>query len=169
MPGRDRVDWETAFDRAYRAAYGVLRNAALAEDVAQEACIKALARLDSFRGHGSFAAWVWKIAHNLALDALRARWPADADADPDASPAGDDVEAVVLSREASRALHRCLAALTDHQRHIFLAKHLDGMKGAEVALEANVREGTVWATLHQAAASLRRCLAQHGIERGVLQ
>ena len=166
MPDHPGIDWETAFDRAYRDAYGVLRDAALAEEVAQEACVKALVRLDSFRGTGSFAGWVRKIAHNLALDVRRGQRPIGPD--PDALEGDDDPEAGAFSWEAGAALHRCLGELTEQQRLIFLSKHLDGMKGAEVAIEANVREGTVWATLHQAAASLRRCLAQHGIEREAL-
>lgn len=169
MPGPHGIDWETAFDRAYRAAYGVLRDRALAEEVAQEACIKALARLDSFRGRGSFAGWVRKIAHNLAIDALRRRRPIDPGLDPDAFPGDDDPEAAAFRREAGDALHLCLAELTDHQREIVLAKYHDGMKGREVALEANVEEGTVWATLSQSARNLIECLAQRGIDRGVLQ
>jgi RNA polymerase sigma-70 factor (ECF subfamily) len=169
VPGPDGIDWETAFDRAYQGAYGVLRNAALAEDVAQDACIKALARLDSFRGRGSFAGWVRKIAHNLALDALRARRPIDPDPDPDDFPGGDDPEAGAFSREACDALHRCLGELTDHQREIFLGKYLDGMKGSEVAAEVDVQIGTVWATLHQSTANLRSCLSRFGIDRGALQ
>jgi RNA polymerase sigma-70 factor, ECF subfamily len=166
VPDHHGIDWNTAFDRAYRGAYGVLRDAALAEEVAQEACVKALVRLGSFRGTGSFASWVGKIAHNLALDVMRGSRPIGPD--PDTLEGDDDPEAGAFSREACEALHRCLGELTDQQRLIFLSKHLDGMKGAEVAIEANVREGTVWATLHQAAASLRRCLAQHGIEREAL-
>jgi RNA polymerase sigma-70 factor (ECF subfamily) len=163
VPGPHGIDWDTAFDSAYGAAYGVLRDPALAEDVAQEACIKALVRLDSFQGHGSFQAWVWKIAHNLALDALRSRRPIDPDADPDAFAGGDDPAAGVFSRKTCDALHRCLGELTDHQRLIFLGKYLDGMKGTEVALEANVETGTVWATLSQTAEKLRKCLGSQGI------
>jgi RNA polymerase sigma-70 factor (ECF subfamily) len=167
VPEHHGIDWETAFSRAYRAAYGILRDAARAEEVAQEACVKALVRLDSFAGRGSFAGWVRKIAHNLALDVKRGLAPPGPD--PDALEGGDDPEAGAFSREACDALHRCLGELTEHQRLIFLGKHLDGMKGAEVALEANVREGTVWATLSQTAANLRKCLGRQGIDRGALQ
>jgi DNA-directed RNA polymerase specialized sigma24 family protein len=43
------------------------------------------------------------------------------------------------------------------------------MKGSEVAAEVDVQPGTVWATLHQSAANLRRCLGRLGIDRGALQ
>jgi RNA polymerase sigma-70 factor (ECF subfamily) len=166
VPDHHGIDWETAFLRAYRAAYGVLRDAALAEEVAQEACVKALVKLDSFLGCGSFPGWVRKIAHNLALDVKRSQRPIGPD--PDALEGGDDPEAGAFSREACDALHRCLDELTEQQRLIFLAKYLDGMKGAEVAIEANVREGTVSATLSQTAANLRKCLGRQGIDREAL-
>jgi RNA polymerase sigma-70 factor (ECF subfamily) len=166
VPDPDGIDWEAAFDRAYRAAHGVLRNGALAEDVAQEACVKALVRLDSFKGTGSFPSWVRKIAHNLALDVKRGLGPPGPD--PDALEGDDDPEAGAFSREVCDALHRCLGELTEHQRLIFLGKYLDGMKGAEVALEASVQTGTVWATLSQTAANLRKCLARQGIDREAL-
>ena len=166
MPDHPALDWETAFDRAYRAAYGVLRDAALAEEIAQEASVKALVRLDSFRGSGSFASWVRTIAHNLALDAKRGSRPTGPD--PDDLAGDDDPEDAAFSREACDALHRCLGEVTDHQRQIFLGKYLDGMKGAEVAAEVNVREGTVWATLDQTRNNLRRCLEQYGIGREAL-
>lgn len=167
MPDPHALDWETAFDRAYGAAYAVLRDAAHAEEVAQEACVKALVKLDSFKGIGSFPGWVRRIAYRLALDARRGLRPAGPD--PDALEGDDDPEAGAFSREVCDALHRCLGELTDHQQLIFLGKYLDGMKGREVALEANVSEGTVWPTLNQSAEKLRKCLDRRGIDRGVLR
>ena len=166
MPDHGGYDWEMALERAYYAAFAVLRNAALAEEVAQQACFKALVRLDTFQGLCSFPSWVRSIAYHLALDAKKALTPAGVD--PDDLEASGDPERAAHSRQTASALHRCLAELTERQRLIFLAKHVDGMKGAEIAAEMNTKEGTVWATLNQAAANLRGCLDRHGIDRGVL-
>ena len=163
MPDPHGLDWETAFDRAYGAAFAVLREPAHAEEVAQEACVKALVKLETFEGRSSFPSWVRAIAYHLALDVKRGRSPADLD--PDTVAGDDDPEAGAFSREASDALQRCLGELTERQRVIFLGKHLDYRKGAELASEMKTREGTIWATLSQAAANLRRCLARHGFER----
>lgn len=159
-------DWETALARAYRAAFAVLRDASLAEEVAQQACVKAFVRLDTFEGRCAFPSWVRSIAFHLALDAKRHL--SASTIDPDALPGGGNPERSAAEGETSSALHRCLSELTERQREIFLAKHLDGMKGAEIANEMNAREGTVWATLHQAASNLRRCLDRHGIGPGAL-
>ena len=169
MRASSSIDWDAAYERAYRDAYGVLRNRALAEDVAQEACIKAWVHLDTFAGRGSFAGWVRRIAHNLSLDALRGRRPIPSGLDPDELEGDDDPERTAFARQERNALHGCIAELPPQQRGIVLARFLDGMKGAEIALEANIREGTVWATLVHAYRNLRRCLEQHGIERGALQ
>lgn len=161
----DELDWDTALERAYRVAYGVLRDAERARDVAQEACLKALARIDSFRGDGSFPGWVRRIALNLAIDELRrlAAWD-----DPDALPGADDPHHAAALGEAARKLVECLARLTPRQQDMFLSKYLDQSKTREVAAEMHTAEGTVSATLHAAATNLRNCLTRGGIDRGWL-
>jgi RNA polymerase sigma factor (sigma-70 family) len=165
VPDRSH-DWETALARAYRAAFAVLRDAPLAEEVAQHACYKALVKLDSFQGRCSFPRWVQSIAFRLALDVKKS--PSWLELDPDAHPGSQDPERRAALGEATDAFLRCLAELTDRQQQIFLAKHLDGMKGAEIAAELSTREGTVWATLSQVAENLRRCLNRYGIDGEML-
>jgi RNA polymerase sigma-70 factor, ECF subfamily len=162
----DGFDWETALERAYHVAFAVLRNAALAEEVAQQACFKALVKLDTFEGRCAFPSWVRSIAFHLALDAKAALAPESVD--PEELAGSGDPERAAHSHRAASTLHRCLEELTERQRMMFLAKHVDRMKGAEIAAEMNTKEGTVWATLNQAAANLRGCLDRHGIDRGVL-
>jgi RNA polymerase sigma-70 factor (ECF subfamily) len=163
VPEWDDLDWDQALARAYRVAYAVLRDADRARDVAQKACVKALVHLSSLQERRSFPGWVRRIAYHLALDAWQAP-PLTGD-DPDALAGTKDPERDASARQAARALHRCLAKLTEHQREIFLAKHLDQMKGADIAAELGAKEGTVWATLHQTATKLRRCLEEQGVER----
>jgi RNA polymerase sigma-70 factor, ECF subfamily len=159
-------DWNTAFHRANRVAYGVLRNPELARDVAQEACLKAFVKLESFQGNSSFPAWVRQIAFHLALDRRRSLLPLGPD--PDEIPAPNNPEKEASRQEFSRALVDCIEKLTERQQVIFLAKHLDGAKALEIAIELGVKEGTVWATLSQSSDHLRNCLQQHGIGREVL-
>src|SRR3954447_4608168 len=59
--------------RLYRAARGVLRDDAEAEDVVQEAYVRAFQSLGSFRGEASLATWLTRIAYNEALGRLRRR------------------------------------------------------------------------------------------------
>jgi RNA polymerase sigma factor (sigma-70 family) len=166
VPDPRSYDWETALARAYRAAFAVLRDASLAKEVAQQACFKALVKLDSFQGRSSFPRWVQIIAFHLALDAKKR--PGTLGPDPDDLSGSEDPERHAVIRQAGDAFFRCLAELTDRQQQIFLAKHLDGMKGAEIAAEMKTREGTVWATLNQVAENLRRCLSRYGIDGEIL-
>ena len=167
MPDHGGFDWETARERAYHVAFAVLRNAALAEEVAQQACFKALVKLDSFQGRCGFPGWVRGIAFHLALDAKAALTPESVDPD-ELADGGGDPERAAHGHQTASALQRCLAELTERQMLIFLARNLDGMKGAEIAAEMNIKEGTVWATLNQATANLRGCLDRHGIDHRVL-
>jgi RNA polymerase sigma-70 factor, ECF subfamily len=166
VPDHGGYDWEMALERAYHVAYAVLRNPSLAEEVAQQACVRALVKLDTFEGRCGFPSWVRAIALRIALDVKAALAPASID--PDELAASDNPEDAAHEHRAWSTLHRCLEELTERQRLMFLAKHLDGMKGAEIAAEMNTKEGTVWATINQAAANLRGCLDRHGIDRGVL-
>jgi RNA polymerase sigma-70 factor, ECF subfamily len=166
VPDHGSYDWEMALERAYRVAFAILRDAALAEEVAQQACFKALVKLDTFEGRCSFPSWVRSIAFPLSLDAKAALTPSSVD--PEELEGSGDPEREAHGHQTASALHRCLDELTERQRLMFLAKHLDGMKGAEIAAEMNTKEGTVWATLNQAAANLRGCLDRHGVDRGVL-
>ena len=56
----------------FRVAVAVVRDSALAEDIVQEATIKAWLKLDSYRGDGSFRGWLLRIVHNTAVSAVRA-------------------------------------------------------------------------------------------------
>src|SRR6187399_805316 len=62
--------------RLYRLARGILRNDGEAEDVVQEAYVRAFTHLESFRGDSSLATWLSRIAMNEALGRLRRRRPA---------------------------------------------------------------------------------------------
>lgn len=166
VPDLGDIDWDEALRSAYRIAYGVLRDREEARDVAQEACIRALTRIDTFEGRCPFPRWVASIALRVALDRARKRRPVGAD--PDDLPGGDDPGETAQGRQAAAALQRCLAELAERQRMIFLMRHWEGLKASEVAGALRIAEGTVYAATHQAATNLRRCLERHGIQVGVL-
>ena len=108
------------------------------------------------------------IAFHLALDVKKGLGKIDPSTDPsDLEGSGNPAPGAFLRTE-SDALQDCLSRLTEHQLIIFFAKHLEGMKGPEVAEEVGVAVGTVHATLHQVAKKLRRCLEGHGIAQGLL-
>lgn len=133
--------------RAYQAdvwrfAYHFTRDRALAEDVTQEAFLRAFRFLRSFRGDSRFTSWLFRIARNCAMDQLRRR-PFRSDYEPP-PPVGPP------NPEARAELHAALAAVSDDHREPFLLIEVFGLSYQEAADVLNVRVGTVKSRMHRA-------------------
>lgn len=140
-----------AFPKAARAVLRLTGDAALAEDLAAEACARAHAhwrRLDASRSVG----WAIRVATNLAIDHLRRRTP-----DVDAGRA--TFEDLVVRRVD---LARALRALPERQRQVVALRFLADLPEAAVAQHLGVQVGTVKSHTHRALASLREVLAEPG-------
>jgi len=147
-------------DLAYRGAYLVVRNAADAEDAAQEAFVKAYYALPRFRIGEPFRPWILRIVTNEARNRLRAsgrrdrlslrafahRGPGDAAPSPDAA---------VLEAEARRALLDALDALPERERLVVVHRYLLELSEAETARALGIRPGTVKSRLSRGLARLR--------------
>jgi RNA polymerase sigma-70 factor (ECF subfamily) len=149
-------------DRVYRYCLRRLGTREAAEDATSLTFAKALAGLPGFRG-GSFAAWLFAIAHNVCANAARRRpdLPLEAagdppDAAPDAAP-----EARALESEASRELRALLDVLPADQRRV-VELRLAGLTGAEVAAAMGRSLAAVKMLQVRALARLR---AAHAAER----
>lgn len=141
----------------YRYCYLRLGEQAAAEDATSEAFIKALANLHGFRD-GHFAAWLFRIAHNVVSDAHRRRTAAplvDIDNRPDTDPTP---EAQAMTRDRLEALRRALAALPESQRHA-AELHLAGWSVAESARALGISPGALKVLRLRALRRLRGLLA----------
>ena len=136
---------------AYAVALAVLGRPADAEDVAQEAFITALERLDDCRDPSRFSGWLIQIVRNRALNALERRRLRDATPPPAdmAAPAGD--EDVVLRAHLLAAL----AGLSPVQREIVLLHDLDGWTHSELAESLGLSEVNCRQHLFTARRALR--------------
>lgn len=157
--------------RHQRAVFNVclrtLNDAALAEDAAQEAIVRAWQRADTFRG-GAVLPWLLRIARNRAIDIIRerARRPASSmDAEPyEMEPTWstqvqrEAPEARALRNEVADALERALAALPEDQRAVVLLSDVQGMPYEDVAAATGSALGTVKSRLSRARAKLRQAL-----------
>jgi RNA polymerase sigma-70 factor (ECF subfamily) len=147
-------------DRAIGLAWRLVGgDAAAAEDVAQEAFVRAFRGLDRFREQAQLSTWFHRILVNEANRYLRWRWvrqriagdmPDDV-ADPNLQPLGDPA-----LRERVR---RAVARLARGQREAFVLVHLEGMSIAEAAAASGRAEGTIKSHLHRALRALRMELA----------
>jgi RNA polymerase sigma-70 factor (ECF subfamily) len=148
---------EARRDRAVRLAWRLLgADADAAEDVAQEAFVRAYTALAGFRGGSSLDTWFYRILVRQAAShrrwrRVRERWGGLGDPeapDPRPSPPGDPT----LRRRIAAALDK----LSRTQREAFVMIHLEGFTVNETAGILRKAPGTVKSHLHRALRSLRR-------------
>lgn len=157
-------------DLAYGLALRLTGNAADAEDLAEEALIKAMKGLPGFRGDSDPGVWVSRIVANCWKNQLRsprlAFWrrlggfyPADGGEQavdpPDPAP-GPELQLEGAARR--EAFEKVLNALEPQDRAIVILRELDGRSYAEIAGILSVPEGTVRSRLSRARAKLRELL-----------
>jgi RNA polymerase sigma-70 factor (ECF subfamily) len=119
--------------RVFGVAFRVLHDVAAAEEVCHDAFLRAFERFDSLRGV-EFAAWVCRIAGNLALNARRHRTVAERTrSELEAIPPDLGVERQVISREEADIAAEVLASLRTEQRQVLLLRHLEGHSHREIS------------------------------------
>lgn len=153
--------------RLYRVARAILRDDAEAEDVMQDAYVRAYQHLASFEGRAKFATWLTRIAVHEALARSRKRGrflPLDADeesqgdamkplASPDRSP-----EQQAYDRELSGLLENAILALSEDYRVVFILRDVEAMTTEETAECLHLTQENVKVRLHRAHAALRKQL-----------
>jgi len=142
------------------AAERLLGDRSDAEDLVQDAFLRALDRLPLLDPNRPFGPWFYTLLRNLGINQLRARKvrytePEQLDAaSPDALPDEEMVRAEVRER-----FDAALSALTPRQREIVMLFEVEGWKGAEIAEHLGLTPENVRWHLHQAKKSLRVSLA----------
>jgi RNA polymerase sigma-70 factor (ECF subfamily) len=150
---------------AYRVARGVLRNTADAEDVAQEALLRAYRRFDRLRDRNRFRAWLVRIAFRLALDRLRSGkrrelrdtlW-----SQPEHQPPAATAEDLAASSEFQAHLENALAELPEKLRLVLLLAAMQGHTIDEIAGMLGISTGTVKSRIFYARRQLAEKLRCH--------
>ncbi|WP_288142832.1 RNA polymerase sigma factor [Mesorhizobium sp.] len=152
--------------RLYRIARSVVRNDSEAEDIVQEAYVRAFAQLGDFRGESSLATWLSRIVINEALGRLRKRrrtvaMPQNLQAEIIKFPLNpsDDPERMMAQRQILELVERATDRLPDVYRTVFVARVIEGLSTDETAELLDVRPETVKTRLHRARALVRKALA----------
>jgi RNA polymerase sigma-70 factor (ECF subfamily) len=156
----DVLAFEALYRKHHRRVHGVIvrlvgRAGARAEDLTQEAFVRAWQALPGFRFESTVSTWLHRLAVNTALMELRARRSRPlADDDEDALESlsmPDTVGRAVLGRD----LERAVAALPPRARAVLVLHDVEGWKHEEIARELGMAVGSSKAQLHRARGLLR--------------
>ena len=151
-------------DAAYTLARYLTRNEQDAQDVVQDAYLRALEYFDSFRGEGetSARAWLLAIVRNTAYsrrrrhsDALTTEFDETQHSD---AVADDNPEDALLRSDAKETLARALDRLAPEFREVIVLRELEGLSYKEISAVAGVPVGTVMSRLSRARTRLQEAL-----------
>jgi RNA polymerase sigma-70 factor, ECF subfamily len=152
--------------RLYRVARVILRNDGEAEDVMQDAYVRAYEHLEQFAGRAAFSTWLTRIAIHEALARKRRRGRME---ELDALPSNGDVmsilkssepspEAGTANAEARALLEQAIDHLPEAYRTVVTLREIEEMSVAETAESLGVSDAVVKTRLHRAHAMLRKDL-----------
>lgn len=150
--------------RLYRVARAILHSDVEAEDVMQDAYVRAYQHLDQYSGRAPFGAWLTKIAVNEALARLRSRGriqelEAMFNGQDDAPILVSNMkspEQQVSSREMNQLLEEAILALPGTYRTVLMMRDVEEMTTADTAAALELTEENVKVRLHRARALLRK-------------
>jgi RNA polymerase sigma-70 factor (ECF subfamily) len=157
----------------FRLAYRMTGNRHDAEEVVQEAFLRAYQKLRQFAGNANFGTWVYRIAANYAIDRIRQRTSEDArrqlptratedglEVDPvtiapDPAPSP---ERLAASAQLGAKMHQALATLTPAERTAIVMRHWEGCAIEEIAAVLRSNNNATKNTVFRAVAKLRKAL-----------
>ena len=143
-----------------RLAYRLTHDADESKDIAQDAFLRAYNRLGEFHPDRPFARWLFVIARNASLDAIRRRRRAATYASKDeALPTDPGPEELALRNDEASRVHAALDALPVKYRDVLDLYYLRGLRYREIALELDIPIGTVKTYISRAKRRLRDELA----------
>jgi RNA polymerase sigma-70 factor, ECF subfamily len=176
-----RVLVERYSRNVYRLAYRMTGNSHDAEEVVQEAFLRAYQKLGQFEGNSNFGTWVYRIAANYAIDRIRQR---NAEESRQESPGramedGQEVDPVAMVRDPSASPERlagsaelgakmkqALDALTPAERTAIVMRHWEGCAIEEIAAVLKSNSNATKNTVFRAVSKLRKALEPFAEARG---
>jgi len=150
--------------RVYSTALRITRRHDVADDVTQEAFLRAHRALASYDPARPFGPWVCRIAANLAINHLRSPEAREEELDEAAlasrpTAAADGPLGALLDQEARTLLEDALGALPAEQRAVFVLRTFDDLSYKEIAEALDLEVGTVMSRLSRAREKLRGALS----------
>ena len=160
------------YERALRVSTGLLHSHDDAEDVIQEAFVRAHARLSDFRGESAFYTWLYRIVVNLSIDAMRKQrrerrlhleeeglhhalnqgrelWPTLRAHDPFVN---------VQRQQLAKRLREALNGMSENHRIVLVLREVEGLSYEEISEVLAIKKGTVMSRLFHARRNLQESL-----------
>ena len=153
----------------YNFAYRFTGNREEAQEIAQDALLKALKNMNRFDPRYKFSTWVYRITRNQAIDHKRRKRPTaelNEAITPDpghTNPDGTGVrspEVGAIRSEENKLLHRALGTLGEKYREIIVLYHFSGLSYADIATTLDIPQGTVMNRLFRARNKLREAMVK---------
>ncbi len=148
----------------------LVKNHDLAEDIAQEAFIKAVRVIDEGRytDNGKFLSWILRIAHNLVIDHFRAQRQNKTVLETDAGYdvlgtlkfAEHTIEDALVSEQIERDVRALVELLPDEQREVVMMRYFAGLSFKDIAEQTNVSINTALGRMRYALINLRRMIKE---------
>ena len=156
-------------DKVYQLCYRILGNSFEAEDIAQEAFIRAYMNLDRYNMNKKFSAWLFRIATNLCIDRIRKKKP---DYYLDAEISGSDgltmyaqiasqellPEDEVANMELQKIIEKEILNLPEKYRTVIVLKYIEELSLNEISEILDLPIGTVKTRIHRGREALRKQL-----------
>jgi len=148
------------FDRIYGYLHVSVGNRHDAEDLTTQTFLKMLEKIGSFRWQSApFSAWLFRIAHNLAMDHFRTRrrWQPEAEVpEPPAHEAEPSAEFEAMRTIGRESMLKLIDKLSPEQQQVLTLKFVFNLPNAEVAAILDKTEGAVKSLQHRALVSLQK-------------
>jgi RNA polymerase sigma-70 factor (ECF subfamily) len=151
------------FDRIYSYLHMSVGNRHDAEDLTTQTFLKMLEAIGGFRWRSApFSAWLFRIAHNLAIDHFRAtrRWQPEAEVPEPANGVESSAEDAALQSIGRRSMLELIDNLSLEQQQVLILKFVFTFSNGEAGTILGKSEGAVKSLQHRALASLQKQVAQ---------
>ena len=153
------------FDRIYSYLHVSVGNRHDAEDLTTQTFLKMLEKIGSFRWRSApFSAWLFRIAHNLAMDHFRSRrrWQPEEEVPEPPGEEEPSAELVAMQTIGRESMLKLIDRLSPEQQQVLTLKFVFNLPNAEVAAILEKTEGAIKSLQHRALVSLQKQIARQG-------
>jgi RNA polymerase sigma-70 factor, ECF subfamily len=165
-PGAYRELVERHVRGVHAFVYRMLGNRAEAEEVSQESFLRLWKHADTFVARAKPSTWLYRVAHNLAVDRLRRRRESSHTSSIEEVPASDSPSLHLYDKQVALAVEGALSELPERQRAAISLVHYQGMSNAEAALVLGVKVRALESLLARGRQQLRERLRDFRSQEG---